>query len=248
MQLCDYGCGHKGIYQFKNGKWCCSLHYSSCEGVKNKRPRHLSLEHKNKIKKALESKDVRERIRQGNIGEKNPNWKGGYDKKELCRYDQYSSQLSYAEKVRRNSLDSNILEVTCVYCGEWFVPKKRAVIDRISCMTRHFYGECRFYCSKNCKTECPIYNQVLYPKNFQGVTSGETQAELRKIRFKIDNYTCQKCGKNKSSTILHCHHIEGIHWEPLESADIDKVVTLCKDCHIEVHKQTDCGYNDLQCK
>jgi len=25
MKLCDYGCGQEAKYQFKNGKWCCSV-------------------------------------------------------------------------------------------------------------------------------------------------------------------------------------------------------------------------------
>jgi len=25
-------------------------------------------------------------------------------------------------------------------------------------------------------------------------------------------------------------------------------MTVCKDCHKEIHQQEDCGYNDLQCK
>jgi len=28
--ICDYGCGKEAIYQFKNGKWCCSNHYKKC--------------------------------------------------------------------------------------------------------------------------------------------------------------------------------------------------------------------------
>ena len=28
--LCDYGCGQEAIYQFKNGKWCCSSNWRSC--------------------------------------------------------------------------------------------------------------------------------------------------------------------------------------------------------------------------
>ncbi len=30
MQLCDYGCGKEGKYQFKNGKRCCSKSYQLC--------------------------------------------------------------------------------------------------------------------------------------------------------------------------------------------------------------------------
>jgi len=46
---------------------------------------------------------------------------------------------------------------------------------------------------------------------------------------------------------LHCHH-EGILWNPLESADIDQCMTVCKNCHKKIHQQKDCEYNDMRCK
>jgi hypothetical protein len=30
MKLCDYGCGQEAKFPFKNGKWCCSTHFSKC--------------------------------------------------------------------------------------------------------------------------------------------------------------------------------------------------------------------------
>jgi len=32
MILCEYGCGNKAQYQFKNGKWCCSESPNQCSG------------------------------------------------------------------------------------------------------------------------------------------------------------------------------------------------------------------------
>jgi len=34
--LCEYGCGQKATYQFKNGKWCCSESINSCPESKRK--------------------------------------------------------------------------------------------------------------------------------------------------------------------------------------------------------------------
>jgi len=34
---------------------------------------------------------------------------------------------------------------------------------------------------------------------------------------------------------------------PLESADLDNCVTLCKNCHKEVHGKEGCKYNELRC-
>ena len=69
------------------------------------------------------------------------------------------------------------------------------------------------------------------------------------MRLEIDNYTCQKCNKHQDEleVVLHCHHIEGIRWEPLESADLDKVIIVCEDCHKEIHKIEGCGYHDMKC-
>jgi len=33
--LCDYGCGQEAKHQFKNGKWCCSNHYSKCPKIRD---------------------------------------------------------------------------------------------------------------------------------------------------------------------------------------------------------------------
>jgi hypothetical protein len=178
-------------------------------------------------------------------GEEHPQWKGGYIDP---LYDTYNDQINFCEKTRRYFDDKNILEVKCRYCGKWYIPKKSEVVSRITAINKGF-GGCNFYCSEQCKQECPIYHQVKYSKDYKPMMSREVQPELRQMRFEIDNYTCQKCGKHQDELDvgLHCHHKEGIRWEPLESADVDKVITLCKKCHALVHQQKDCGYNDMKC-
>jgi hypothetical protein len=212
----------------------------------------LSEGHKQKIKNSMKSLEVREKIRVGNLGEKNPNWTGGYDKNNIPRYDVYAHKILYIGEVRRNSEDQNILEVKCAYCGKWFIPKSSVVNYRITCFNNLKRGEGRFYCSNWCKLECPIFNKTEWPDGFKNKekTSREVQPQLRQMRFKLDNYTCQKCFKHQRDLDvgLNCHHLEGIMWEPIESADIDKVITLCKTCHLEVHKKDGCKYNDLKCK
>ena len=183
-------------------------------------------------------------------GKKSHRWKGGYALKNIPMYDTYAKQLSYADDCRRNPFDRNILEVKCTYCGRWFTPTRSNVYDRVRALEGKQLGEQRLYCSNECKEACPIFGKILYPKGFQKETSREVQPELRQMRFKLDNYTCQKCKKHQDELLvgLHCHHIEGIRWEPLESADIDKCITYCKDCHLEVHRIEGCGYHDMQCK
>ena len=52
-----------------------------------------------------------------------------------------------------------------------------------------------------------------------------------KIR-KRDNYTCQKCGSHKHLQVHHKKYIKGrLAWEYDES----NLVTLCSECHKEIH-------------
>jgi len=199
-------------------------------------------------KKAMRRPEIVKKMKNKPKGKDSPNFNGGYYRKNIPRYETFCKQISYAEKCRRNKNDKNILEVKCVYCGSWFIPTVTSVEERIRCLNGTGGG--RLYCSDKCKQECSIFHQILYPKDHKPATSREVQAELRQMRFEVDNYTCQKCGKHQDELTvgLHCHHIEGIRWEALESADLDKVITLCKDCHIKVHKQEGCTYYDMQCK
>lgn len=250
MKICEYGCGQEARYSFKNGKLCCCESYNSCPAMKKKNSERAKgigkgrkLSKKTRIKMSKSKMGLQ-------VGVKNPSWKGGYNSKNIPRFKTYSKKLEPIEKTRKNPSDKNVLEVKCAYCGSWFIPKEHKVIDRIRSINSISFGEHRFYCSKQCASECPIYKKHKYPEGFSISTSREVQPELRQMRFEIDNYTCQKCKKHQDEleVSLHCHHLEGIRWEPLESADVDKTITYCKTCHIEVHQQEDCGYNDMKCK
>ena len=74
MYLCDYGCGQEALYHFKNGKWCCSGHYTKCPFMRNKRTnqnskkgwskgKHLSEDHKKKISKKMKGRIVSKETR-----------------------------------------------------------------------------------------------------------------------------------------------------------------------------------------
>ena len=152
----------------------------------------------------------------------------------------YNERLSYAEETRIRDI---YLEIKCTYCGIWYLPNTGCVIERIRTLEGHKSGEQRLYCSEECKKECPIYSQSKYPKGFKPSTSREVQPELRQMVFERDEWTCQRC---ESTTSLHCHHITGVEQNPIESADIDNCITLCKDCHKYVHSQEGCRYFDLR--
>lgn len=178
-------------------------------------------------------------------GEKCYNWKGGYSKKNIPLYDTYAHQIEYIEEIRRDMKDNNVLQVKCTYCGKWHTPNVKDICNRIRFLNGKYSRESRFYCSPECKKECPIFNQKKYPKGHKGINSREVQPELRQMVFERDSYKCTKCKSEKS---LHCHHKEGIFWEPLQSADIEMCITVCKKCHKKIHKKEGCTYADMQCK
>lgn len=169
-------------------------------------------------------------------------YRGGKNK---VWYDDYEHKLIPIEEARRDPKDEKILQVRCTYCNRWYTPTRNEVWNRVGYIEGNKWcGENRFYHSEDCKKQCPIFGQVKFPKDYQIGTSREVQPELRKLVLERDGWKCTKCTSKRN---LHCHHIEGICWEPIESADIDKCMTLCEKCHKKIHKQPGCRYVDLQC-
>lgn len=177
-------------------------------------------------------------------GKDNPVWKGVVEN-NIALYKTHAPRLEVCEDVFCDPINNEIINVKCAYCGKIYRPTLNEVRTRIRSIETVGNGEGRFYCSDSCKQECPIYHKHKWPLGYKPATSREVQPELRQLTFIRDNYTCVKCG---STDNLHCHHIEGININPLESADIDMCITVCKSCHKDIHKQKDCRYVDLQCK
>lgn len=140
-------------------------------------------------------------------------------------------------------------DLPCKYCGKMYTPKNSEVIRKIKAMNGTGRGESNIYCSDSCKHNCPTYGQVLYPRGFKPTTSREVQPELRKMVLERDNWTCQKCEKGKDTypeLELHCHHINPVVNNPVESADVDNCITLCVECHKWCHQNIpSCKLGDL---
>lgn len=61
----------------------------------------------------------------------------------------------------------------------------------------------------------------------------------RKATLKRDSYTCQSCGID--SVPLDVHHIT---YECLYAEKPEHLVSLCRDCHNDVHNRLGYDYND----
>jgi hypothetical protein len=160
-------------------------------------------------------------------------------------YGTHAEQLTVDESPL---IDKNgFMLVKCTYCGRYYYPTNLEVQNSKLAIQGISEGEQRLYCSDNCKKSCPVFKQQVWPKDLKPATSREVQAELRQMRLACDEYSCQMCGKTIDQAELHCHHIEGIEKNPIESADLDSTITLCKKCHKWVHSEEGCRYFELRC-
>lgn len=137
----------------------------------------------------------------------------------------------------------------CAFCGEWFEPTVLQIQHRLDAVNGKTNGELKLYCSEECKENCPVHNQKKYPKDQKPQVDRELQYELRQLVLERDNYTCQNCNTHISNleVELRCHHKIPINEDPVGSLDKDNCITLCEECHKEIHRKPGCTYNELKC-
>ena len=167
----------------------------------------------------------------------------------LKHIQKYQNSIANIELVQKLDMFEEVLgnQIRCKYCGKWMTPTMIQVYKRLQGVEENDKGY--IYCSEECKQECPTFHQIKYPKGFKPASSREVNPILRQLVLARDNYTCQKCGKSQEELTvgLHCHHIIPHVNSPLETNDPDNCITLCKDCHKEVHKIPGCGFAELKC-
>ena len=179
--------------------------------------------------------------------------------KVFVSFNSYYPKLYKYEQIRDDG--NGLLEVKCNYCGAWYKPNRSQITNRLNAINgnQNCNEENRLYCSDGCKSVCPAFNKsadnlmkidafnigLIKPQDL----AREVQPELRQMVFARDGYTCLKCKTHQNNLCvgLHCHHIEGVRWAPLESADINNCMTVCRSCHVAIHKQPGCSYNDMKC-
>lgn len=125
------------------------------------------------------------------------------------------------------------VEKECLNCRNKFLSYKR---DK------------KVYCSRKCQGI--HYKTRLKGKNAPRWQGGKTELnknirtrgefkEWREAVFTRDNWTCRRCGARCQKGLridIHPHHIKPLARYPELAYKIDNGITLCSDCHWELHK------------
>lgn len=183
-------------------------------------------------------------------GIKNPNWKGGYHKSGIPLFEVYYDKLTIEENPKRDIFDRNILTVVCANsgCDSRFIPKLSEVVERIRCLKGTQNGECRIYCSEECKNSCSIFRKVKFQKKHplinEKVYTESEYNQFREFVLERDNYKCQYCGE----VAEHVHHEKPQKLEPFFSLDPDYAWSCCKKCHYKNGHKDECSTGMLSKK
>lgn len=90
----------------------------------------------------------------------------------------------------------------------------------------------------------PAYNHELTDEQRNKNRFQRSSDEAKKIRrktYKRDGYKCNICGKGSRN--LNAHHLDSFADNEDKRFNLDNLVTLCKECHIDFHKTYGYGNN-----
>lgn len=240
-------CGDPFLYvKRKNDKYSGKFCSRSC-AVRGERSRFYGLKGKLHPGQRLPG------INKGKYGPLSTNWKGGVVVLNQALYDTYGKKLSKYQKVRRYSKDRGLFEVTCKYCGKWFLPTMSAVEMRLRCIEK-LNGESNLYCSEECKPKCRLYGQnpehlMLYDKQYTGdvlfeIRDISMQQEFRRALINRSGGNCEICGRCSDKMVAH--HITPVKTcNDILAWDLDNGLYLCSECERRAHSQKGCTYIDI---
>lgn len=248
-------CKHRGqpqpISNFGKSKNCSDGFHPWCKDCR----KDYNKENKSKIKKynhdykASHVEEIQEYEKKKGIYEYRRQFSKAY-KQESGKFDVFDSQINYCEDTRRDPNNPELIQCKCAVCKQWFNPTASQLHNRISALCGKKKGEAKLYCSEKCKKNCGVYRQRVrraneIPPNQRDRT---LQFELKQMVAERDENCCQRCGVYiPDLKDLICHHLTGISRNPLESADVDNCVSLCKKCDDFIHSQPGCRRVDMRC-
>ena len=243
--ICEYGCGKFALFQFKNGKWCCSENTSSCKGVRKKRSRSLKGRYFSEELKKLLSKN-----HANVLGSNNPRFLS------ISKIKRRHPFFSKIEEMRYNPNKPGEKEIQ-VHCknhncpnskeqGGWFTPTKIQFKNRKDHLENEGEDKSYFYCSEKCRDSCYLYN-FKGADPFQDIEKSYTESEyqtFRKFVLERDNYNCQYCDEPATDV----HHERPQKLEPFFSLDPDLAWACCEKCHYEKGHKDECSTYSIRNK
>jgi len=260
---CDFGCNNLAKYKFKNGKYCCSSHYSKCPQYKVNKSKNFKdhpmykfkIDGHNPFYKRKHSIESKLKLSKSRLGISSPRkynlerWKANYPfffKIENIKEDKLGN--FYGQCKNHNCPNSKEQ-------GGWFKLNRVQFWERINALERG-NGGAYLYCSDKCKNECPLFglnptfviNQNNLPDEIY-YTSEEYQIwrnEVLKRQFNELGFNeCEICG-NRNISELAIHHEKLQKTHPELSLDPDNGIILCgsnslNKCHYKYGHKDHCS-------
>ncbi len=238
MKICEYGCGRKAKYQFKNGKWCCSKNHKQCSGLSYTPPLSISkipcpeckkLIAKNRIKHHIESCIKYNICLECKNKTKNPKFcskkcsalYNNKHSKELRAFQDKKIQDGIKNRgIRKDQLKKlnnkiiSIIKVNkCLYCLK--------PVNNKFCN-----NSCRASYKRNIKIKKWLNGEL------DGCSQGGHASYVKYYLLEKYNHKCSKCGWSEINPYtknipLEVEHIDG---NPYNNKP-NNVTLLCPNCH-----------------
>jgi len=269
--ICNYGCNQKANYIYLNGSLCCSDHYNKC--IYNKQKLSLARcgdsnpmynkKHSNKTIKLMRKLQTGEKNamygKKRIVGMKTRKKISLSNKRTIKQIKKRYPFFAQIEEMRYNpdKPDEKEIQVHCKNhnCpnskeqGGWFTLIGRQIELRIYELETGNDGG-YFYCSEDCKEQCPLFNLKSDPlketqKPFTQAEKDVFNKEVLERQKEEDGYNfCEICYSIKN---LHVHHEKPVKTHPLLALDPDNGIILCEECHYKYgHKTgTECSTGNL---
>jgi uncharacterized protein with PIN domain len=141
-----------------------------------------------------------------------------------------------------------LLQVRCKKCNEWLTPKNPSIISNRIISLKNDKDNHYFYCSDECKNECPIFRRSIdnLMKEFSYSTDYATWRNEVLTRQRNDTLSCYNhCEICNSEKDLHVHHEKPQKTHPHLALDPDNGIILCKECHAKFGHTGKCSSGNL---
>ena len=126
----------------------------------------------------------------------------------------------------------------------WFTPTQQQMKSRRDWLENEGKDVCSFYCSQDCKDECPIYHL----KGTEPITNSHEDSIFRKevLRRQSEQYGFNFCEICEATQKLHVHHEKPKKTHSTLALDPDNGIVLCEECHYKIGHKDECSVDILR--